>query len=117
MFNDHAGDSIYIVDPDEGIQSLSNLPTRLLEPSWPGTSFANVALEWLHISIDYSVLTDTIAALSALDSAAVHAVTDEVRSALAAGREAPTAGRCARSMTPRPPACVTGACARSLPGC
>ena len=36
MFNDHAGDSIYLIDVDEGIRSLSNLPTRLMEPSWPG---------------------------------------------------------------------------------
>ena len=55
--------------------------------------FPNAALEWLYISIDYSVLTDTSAALAALDSAAVHVVTEEVRSALAAGREALTAGR------------------------
>ena len=37
MLNDHAGDSIFIVDLDEGIQSLSNLPKRLMEPSWPGS--------------------------------------------------------------------------------
>ena len=55
--------------------------------------FPNVALEWLYISIDYAVLTDTTAALAALDSASVHAVTDEVRSALAAAREALIAGR------------------------
>ena len=55
--------------------------------------FPNEALEWLYISIDYAVLSDTSAALAALDSASVHAVTDEVRSALAAGREALTAGR------------------------
>ena len=55
--------------------------------------FANVALEWLYISIDHAVLTDTSAALAALDSASVYAVTDAVRSALAAGREALTVER------------------------
>ncbi len=56
-------------------------------------SFPSVALEWLYISIDHALLSDTSAALAALDSASVHAVTDEVRSALAAGREALTVER------------------------
>ncbi len=55
--------------------------------------FPNVSLEWIYISLDYTALADTSAAVAALDSASVHAVTDDVRIAVAAGREALTAGR------------------------